>query len=962
MKAQQPVSVHLTEKDGLPDKEFYNIIEDSNGFIWLCADKGLFRYDGKIFKNYSNPEKRGLSVFGVKEDQYGRIWSNNITGQFFYLENNILHTFIDLKVQLKGELATFEIKDNFLIVCTQLRIYRVNLDTKKIENVNLSKHGFGNPFSFNSTVYVVNSDSVSAITKNNKFQNILETKLKLRDENGRSNSSGKAEIFKLGTQFFYLQFRQERNAFFKFNVSQKSFDYVDGFEEVAKERIQHVFENEDEVWLSTTSGVWIYKYVEDQFLFQKQLLKGRDISKIIKDKDDNYWITTINSGIYVLPNIYIETYPISENYKNISGIDKINDHTLIFGSNNGGIGFYDTKTNSETLIDIPFKNSVSSLKYDPKKQVSYIGKDRYGFILDHNTLKIEVTPVISSAKSFSILNDDRVLVLNYRSVMLVSQGDFHNFEQISDDSRPYTSYFSRTDNAVFVGKVDDLVKYDSLWKPKIIRHKNTPIYGLSITETKNDIIWVSTFKNGVYGIKNDSVIHHLTKAKGLVSDHIGKIEADDRYLWVTTDSGVQRYHTVTKQYKTLTKRDGIISYDISGIEIFEDKVVFASNVGLFSIDKIKAFKRQTQPEVYFSQVEINQEAVVIKPKYELDYNQNAIKIGFNVNGFQFSQNVKYAIRLLGFDSHWVTTESGRNSMNYNSLPAGNYTFQVKLFLDNNDKGKAEIKTLQFSIKRPFWKTWWFISIVAFLVLSSIVLYFRRKIKKKEQQRQLEVSKLSLDNEMVNLKLENLRSQMNPHFIFNALNSIQEYIVLNQKKLASEFLGKFADLIRTYLNHSTKGNITLQEEIDCLQMYLELEKLRFEDKLQYKIATSGSVNPDQVNIPTMLIQPYVENALKHGLLHRKTGRVLKVDFFINDNTHTVTCMIVDNGVGREQAEKFKARSLKNHESFATKATQDRLVLLNYGKQKQIGVTITDLFGEDAKSSGTQVEVVIPFTTH
>lgn len=184
MKAQQPVSVHLTEKDGLPGKEFYNIIEDSNGFIWLCADKGLFRYDGKIFNNYSNPEKRGLSVFGVKEDQYGRIWSNNITGQFFYLENNVLHTFIDLKVHLKCELATFEIKGNFLIVFTQRRIYRVNLDTKKIENVNLSKHAFGNPFSFNNTVYIVNSDSISAITKNNKSQNILETKLKLRDENG----------------------------------------------------------------------------------------------------------------------------------------------------------------------------------------------------------------------------------------------------------------------------------------------------------------------------------------------------------------------------------------------------------------------------------------------------------------------------------------------------------------------------------------------------------------------------------------------------------------------------------------------------------------------------------------------------------------------------------------------------------------------------------------------------------
>ena len=145
------------------------------------------------------------------------------------------------------------------------------------------------------------------------------------------------------------------------------------------------------------------------------------------------------------------------------------------------------------------------------------------------------------------------------------------------------------------------------------------------------------------------------------------------------------------------------------------------------------------------------------------------------------------------------------------------------------------------------------------------------------------------------------------------------------------------------------------------MYLELEKLRFEEKLRYTITTFGRLKPDDIDIPTMLIQPYVENALKHGLLHRKTNRVLEVSFFINHDTNLVKCIIVDNGVGREKAEKFKARSHKTHQSFATKATEDRLTLLNYGKEKQIGVTITDLYNEDMPT-GTQVNITIPYTNH
>jgi sensor histidine kinase YesM len=294
------------------------------------------------------------------------------------------------------------------------------------------------------------------------------------------------------------------------------------------------------------------------------------------------------------------------------------------------------------------------------------------------------------------------------------------------------------------------------------------------------------------------------------------------------------------------------------------------------------------------------------------------------------------------------------------LPYGDFTFQVQPILETENQENT-IQEIKISIQKPFWKTLWFIICTIITVFGATIFYYRSKIKREEKQRKIEVDRLSLDNELIALKLENLRSQMNPHFIFNALNSIQEYIVLNQKKLASEYLGKFADLIRAYLNHSAKGSITLQEEIDCLAMYLELEKLRFEDKLHYQINMDSNLESDQLNIPTMLIQPYVENALKHGLLHRKTNRILKIDFTLNKKTNTIKCLIVDNGVGREKAESYKVRSGKNHKSFATKATQDRLALLNYGKEKRVGVMITDLY-EEEKPTGTQVVITIPFKMH
>ncbi|WP_375239037.1 tetratricopeptide repeat protein [Aurantibacter sp.] len=251
--------------------------------------------------------------------------------------------------------------------------------------------------------------------------------------------------------------------------------------------------------------------------------------------------------------------------------------------------------------------------------------------------------------------------------------------------------------------------------------------------------------------------------------------------------------------------------------------------------------------------------------------------------------------------------------------------------------------------------------IAGLLLLAVLFYFNRiKAKKKAELITLELKetqkRLAIEKQYRDSELKALKAQMNPHFIFNALNSIQDYIVLNQKNLASDYLGKFADLIRNYLHFSDTGFISISEEVYNLNLYLELEKLRFEEQLQYTFQVDEAANSDTITIPTMLVQPYIENALKHGLLHKKDNRLLNVSISKISNK-IIECVIEDNGIGREKSKEINAKRQDQHKSFALKATTERLDLLNYGREKKIGVQIIDL-KEDNQPSGTKVILKIP----
>ncbi len=352
--------------------------------------------------------------------------------------------------------------------------------------------------------------------------------------------------------------------------------------------------------------------------------------------------------------------------------------------------------------------------------------------------------------------------------------------------------------------------------------------------------------------------------------------------------------------------------------------------------------------------------------YEKQDNTKLLKPAYKDQSKLYERLQDYKKANIYLDKHYQLVETHFSSQKVRIIEEMKTRYETEKNKAEKEKAEKIVVETKLESQKNYLLFITTIAVAVLLLLSSVFYLYRLKSKKRAELTLLELKetqkRLIIEKQYRASELKALKSQMNPHFIFNALNSVQEYIILNQKRLASDYLGKFADLIRTYLDHSMRDHISLKEEIDCLEMYLELEKLRFEDKLSITVNSLETVEFDTILIPTMLIQPYVENALKHGLLHRKKNRILKIDFNVDTEKEVVSCSIVDNGIGREKAKEFKSRNYKSHVSFATKAIQDRLNLinLNFEKDNRASVNITDSYKE-GEPTGTRVDIVLPYIT-
>ena len=270
-------------------------------------------------------------------------------------------------------------------------------------------------------------------------------------------------------------------------------------------------------------------------------------------------------------------------------------------------------------------------------------------------------------------------------------------------------------------------------------------------------------------------------------------------------------------------------------------------------------------------------------------------------------------------------------------------------------GQPAGEVVRFGIVPPFYQRGWFLGLMVLLAGGAGYLYFRWRLRVQARTNQLLVDKIQLESNLRQSRLAAIKSQMNPHFLFNALNTIQSFIVTEDTARASGYLSKFSKLTRKVLEMSEQEYITLAEELDMQQVYLSLEKMRFEN-LEFRIDVSPELQPQTILIPAMILQPYVENAIRHGLLHKRGERLLRISISPL-NADTLLMEVDDNGVGRKLSAELNQIKNKDHVSFATGANQQRLDLLNEGRTEKT-VVFLDKTDAQGQPCGTTVRIILP----
>jgi len=322
----------------------------------------------------------------------------------------------------------------------------------------------------------------------------------------------------------------------------------------------------------------------------------------------------------------------------------------------------------------------------------------------------------------------------------------------------------------------------------------------------------------------------------------------------------------------------------------------------------------------------------------------------------FGNDGSYQYRLEGIQDLW--TDNGSNNIaHFTNIPPGNYEFQVRWMPAGYQRQEPNVASFTLQIRNPWWTTPW-AKFLWLLLLGAIIAgtyklrtnYIRREAKRKYE----------FEKQVGEMELQLLRTQMNPHFMFNSLNAIKNYILKSEPRLASEYLSNFAHLIRMILQNSREKTISLEEELETLLLYIDLEQLRFKDGFNFTSEIEPNIRLSSIQVPPMILQPYVENAIWHGLLHKSEDRQLSLD--IRRQNGSINIDITDNGIGIEEARRLKSKSATRYKSMGMGITKSRIDITNRLNNMGIEVKIHDIGGQKSGTTGTQVQLQFPIHDH
>lgn len=488
------------------------------------------------------------------------------------------------------------------------------------------------------------------------------------------------------------------------------------------------------------------------------------------------------------------------------------------------------------------------------------------------------------------------------------------------------------------------------------------IQSIDVIQDRQGHFWITTIDNGIFELivkgKQSKLLNYNKENSGLPSDYCSRLILDKKgFLWIGTLNGLTKFDTKTKKViSVLNRQHGLADNGaVVMLNLLPNDNLVVNHYGVLSVVNLSKYKtNQLQPKVTITSIKVLDAFLnpkTIKEKsIELKHNENFISFEWASDVFNNANQNRFAYQLSGVDAAWNYTD--KNSISYSNLNYGDYEFKVKSV--NNDGVWGEVTTFKITIATPFWKTWWFYGLLVLLVGGILYAFYQFKLNQVKKEESL---KSVYAQQIAEIEMKALRAQMNPHFIFNSLNSIQKYILKNDSFEASQYLTKFSKLIRLILDHSNQNYILLSSEAELLKLYIEIEALRFDNQFEYEIVVDDSLNTVIIQIPSMIIQPYVENAIWHGLLHKETKGKLTLHITRFDENN-IKVLVTDDGIGRQKAHELKSKQVLKKKSYGLQITEDRISILNKTQSNKTTLKIHDLIDENGNASGTQIELIIP----
>ncbi|MDY0781138.1 histidine kinase [Tenacibaculum sp. IB213877] len=944
----------FTSDEGLTALSNYNIVKDKNNLMWIGSNEGLFYYDGKSFNKINNTKISTKSIFNLQKDTDGQLWCSTLSGHIYKVINKQLILFKDLSNELKGAYANLIIKRNHVYFLSQKQCFQIDKQTRKATKI--VNHKISKSIETQKGFYYQDYGGGNILTSvEEKGDTIVFSEV--NKNNSKNLDNGYFQMLPYKNNFM-LVLNSSKIAY-KLNENKKELEEITLPVEIKRLNL-HLYnlkKIDNLYWLLTSKGVIVLKeQEEDFFVLEKHYLKHYHFTDLVKDDDQNYWLTTLHNGVVVIPNLGISKEKIIEDYDIIS-ITPVNENTLFLGTQNGKLIEYNTQNRRIKNRTLPTNRAVNRLHFDKHSQKLYIstnGREGYVFSLKNNKINTHSNQ-LATAKGFNQIGKDSLLYLSYRNSRIYTNinKDLTSFVEL-EDKRPISSHYDSKNKQIYISYIDGTLNYNSsLDTTSVFLNKKNIIFN-AFVQTSTNQIWAQA-NNKLYQIKKAKIVDSLTTAKGLLSSQIKGIQSNNEFLWIITEKGIQKYNTLSKEIETIKLKDKN-SIKFKQPVFHKNALWIPGNNFLCKLDlnNKELIKQSLIPKAYIANVSIGDEFKDKKEKYELPYKVNNITFKLRANGFLASKQNVFQYKLIGYDTNWHTAEVNDDIVRYIGIPSGSYEFLLRTKSLDGKIGNVTEK-IRIYVQKPFWDNWWFYALIFALLTGAIVIYYRIKIKNKEEEGQRELEKVILDSRISKLKLENLRSQMNPHFIFNSLGAIQDYVMKNEKYLASDYLVKFSRLIRLYLDHSRLNTILLKEELHSLEIYIALEQLRFENKFEVHLSVDNRVDKEHVIVPPLFIQPFVENAIKHGLVHKKESGNLWI--YINKlDENSIQVIVEDDGIGRKKSSEINKKR-RGHQSFAVSATQERVALYKKEKLFDVEVTFEDKYSKDQQALGTKVIITI-----